>query len=72
MLQLTSRSSEPEMRKLLQEITFVIVPCANPDGYEFTRSSTNPHVGPARKFLNQWITVDSAVAQESIGDDLPQ
>ncbi|PIO58969.1 shTK domain protein [Teladorsagia circumcincta] len=42
--QLTSRyDTDPTIKSLLEEITFVIVPCVNPDGYEFTRSSTNPH-----------------------------
>ncbi|CAB3407889.1 unnamed protein product [Caenorhabditis bovis] len=47
--QLTSRANEPGIKKLLDEITFVIVPCLNPDGYEFTRSSANPHVRLWRK-----------------------
>lgn len=47
--QLTSRANEPGIKKLLNEITFVVVPCLNPDGYEFTRSSTNPHVRLWRK-----------------------
>ncbi|CAP25659.2 Protein CBG05160 [Caenorhabditis briggsae] len=47
--QLTSRANEPGIKKLLEEITFVVVPCLNPDGYEFTRSSTNPHVRLWRK-----------------------
>ncbi|KJH53277.1 shTK domain protein [Dictyocaulus viviparus] len=48
--QLTSRhKSDPTLVKLLEEITFVIVPCINPDGYEFSRSSTNPHIRLWRK-----------------------
>ncbi|CAI4225319.1 unnamed protein product [Auanema sp. JU1783] len=48
--QLTSRyNSDPEIRNMLQKITFVIVPCVNPDGYEFTRSSSNPHIRLWRK-----------------------
>ncbi|KAK6727377.1 hypothetical protein RB195_005210 [Necator americanus] len=48
--QLTSRhQTDPSIKKLLEEITFVIVPCVNPDGYEFTRSSTNPHIRLWRK-----------------------
>ncbi|CAJ0593449.1 unnamed protein product [Cylicocyclus nassatus] len=48
--QLTSRyDTDPTIKKLLEEITFVIVPCVNPDGYEFTRSSTNPHIRLWRK-----------------------
>ncbi|KAI6182509.1 ShKT domain-containing protein [Aphelenchoides bicaudatus] len=45
----------------VNEITFVIIPCLNPDGYEFTRSSTNPNVrlwrknrSPVRCDLDQW------------------
>ncbi|RCN28438.1 zinc carboxypeptidase [Ancylostoma caninum] len=49
-LKLTSRyKTDPTIKKLLEEITFVIVPCVNPDGYEFTRSSTNPHIRLWRK-----------------------
>ncbi|VDL70586.1 unnamed protein product [Nippostrongylus brasiliensis] len=48
--QLTSRhKSDPTIMKLLEHITFVIVPCVNPDGYEFTRSSGNPHIRLWRK-----------------------
>ncbi|EYB94594.1 hypothetical protein Y032_0170g280 [Ancylostoma ceylanicum] len=48
--QLTSRyKTDPTIKKLLEEITFVIIPCVNPDGYEFTRSSTNPHIRLWRK-----------------------
>lgn len=42
--QLISRAEDPEIRAYVEELTFVIVPCLNPDGYEFTRSSSNPHV----------------------------
>lgn len=65
------------MRKMLETITFVILPCVNPDGYEFTRSSTNPHVRFIHCPLDDLIgnedsnlVSDSSVAQESIRDDL--
>ena len=48
-VQLTSRKDEPDVAKYLKDITFVIVPNVNPDGYEFTRSSTNPHIRLWRK-----------------------
>ncbi|KAK6019974.1 zinc carboxypeptidase, partial [Ostertagia ostertagi] len=52
--QLTSRyDTDPTIKSLLEEITFVIVPCVNPDGYEFTRSSTNPHIRLWRKNRSQ-------------------
>lgn len=41
--------TDPTIQKLFEHITFVIVPCVNPDGYEFTRSSTNPHIRLWRK-----------------------
>lgn len=47
--QLTSRKDEPAIKKLFEEMTFVIIPCVNPDGYEFSRSSNNPHVRLWRK-----------------------
>ncbi|KAF8365832.1 hypothetical protein PRIPAC_83661, partial [Pristionchus pacificus] len=53
--QLTSRWEDPEMRKMLETITFVILPCVNPDGYEFTRSSTNPHIRLWRKNRSEMI-----------------
>ncbi|PIO63621.1 shTK domain protein, partial [Teladorsagia circumcincta] len=54
LFQLTSRyDTDPTIKSLLEEITFVIVPCVNPDGYEFTRSSTNPHIRLWRKNRSQ-------------------
>ncbi|VDM51616.1 unnamed protein product [Angiostrongylus costaricensis] len=41
--------TDSTIQKLFEHITFVIVPCVNPDGYEFTRSSTNPHIRLWRK-----------------------
>ncbi|CAD5209555.1 unnamed protein product [Bursaphelenchus xylophilus] len=35
--------------KYLEDLTWVIIPLLNPDGYEFTRSSTNPNVRLWRK-----------------------
>ncbi|CAJ0576156.1 unnamed protein product, partial [Mesorhabditis spiculigera] len=47
--QLISRADDPSIRPYIEKISFVIVPCLNPDGYEFTRSSSNPHVRLWRK-----------------------
>ncbi|MFH4980757.1 hypothetical protein AB6A40_007466 [Gnathostoma spinigerum] len=48
--QLTSRyGKDAEITKFVNGITWLIVPCLNPDGYEFTRSSTNPNVRLWRK-----------------------
>lgn len=43
--QLTSKyGRDPEITNYVNRLTWVIVPCLNPDGYEFTRSSTKPNV----------------------------
>uniref|UniRef100_A0A1I7Y5P2 ShKT domain-containing protein n=1 Tax=Steinernema glaseri TaxID=37863 RepID=A0A1I7Y5P2_9BILA len=48
--QLTSKyGKDPNITNYVNEITWVIVPSLNPDGYEFTRSSTNPNVRLWRK-----------------------
>ncbi|KAL3120330.1 hypothetical protein niasHT_001143 [Heterodera trifolii] len=47
---LTSRyGKDAEITRLLDELTWVVVPLLNPDGYEFTRSSTHPNVRLWRK-----------------------
>ncbi|KAI3420199.1 hypothetical protein GPALN_003518 [Globodera pallida] len=47
---LTSRyGKDAEITRLVDELTWVIVPLLNPDGYEFTRSSTHPNVRLWRK-----------------------
>lgn len=52
--QLTSKyGHDAQITKYVEELTWVIVPCLNPDGYEFTRSSTNPNVSFA-KFLIEY------------------
>ncbi|KAL7074098.1 hypothetical protein ACQ4LE_006595 [Meloidogyne hapla] len=48
--QLVSRyGKDEEITRLANEITWIIVPLLNPDGYEFTRSSTNPNIRLWRK-----------------------
>ncbi|VDM94810.1 unnamed protein product, partial [Onchocerca ochengi] len=48
--QLTSRyGNDEEITKYVDELTWIIVPCLNPDGYEFTRSSTDPSIRLWRK-----------------------
>uniref|UniRef100_A0A9J2PSI8 Peptidase M14 carboxypeptidase A domain-containing protein n=1 Tax=Ascaris lumbricoides TaxID=6252 RepID=A0A9J2PSI8_ASCLU len=43
--QLTSKyGRDATITNYVDNLTWVIVPCLNPDGYEFTRSSTNPNV----------------------------
>uniref|UniRef100_A0AC34FR92 ShKT domain-containing protein n=1 Tax=Panagrolaimus sp. ES5 TaxID=591445 RepID=A0AC34FR92_9BILA len=47
---LTSKyGRDPNITRYVNDITWIIVPCLNPDGYEFTRSSTNPNVRLWRK-----------------------
>ncbi|CAK5076408.1 unnamed protein product [Meloidogyne enterolobii] len=48
--ELVSRyGKDEEITRLANEITWIIVPLLNPDGYEFTRSSTNPNIRLWRK-----------------------
>uniref|UniRef100_A0A1I7W5M2 ShKT domain-containing protein n=1 Tax=Loa loa TaxID=7209 RepID=A0A1I7W5M2_LOALO len=48
--QLTSKYGyNKQITKYVDELTWVIVPCLNPDGYEFTRSSTDPNIRLWRK-----------------------
>ncbi|VDK82260.1 unnamed protein product [Litomosoides sigmodontis] len=48
--QLTSKyGQDMQITKYVDELTWVIVPCLNPDGYEYTRSSTNPNIRLWRK-----------------------
>ncbi|VDK53521.1 unnamed protein product [Anisakis simplex] len=44
---------DPTITNYVNTLTWVIVPCLNPDGYEFTRSSTNPNVRLWRKNRSQ-------------------
>uniref|UniRef100_A0A7E4VCU7 ShKT domain-containing protein n=1 Tax=Panagrellus redivivus TaxID=6233 RepID=A0A7E4VCU7_PANRE len=48
--QLTSKyGRDANITSYVDDITWIIVPCLNPDGYEFTRSSTNPNIRLWRK-----------------------
>uniref|UniRef100_A0A915AKK6 ShKT domain-containing protein n=1 Tax=Parascaris univalens TaxID=6257 RepID=A0A915AKK6_PARUN len=48
--QLTSKyGRDTTITNYVDNLTWVIVPCLNPDGYEFTHSSTNPNVRLWRK-----------------------
>uniref|UniRef100_A0A0R3RGL8 ShKT domain-containing protein n=1 Tax=Elaeophora elaphi TaxID=1147741 RepID=A0A0R3RGL8_9BILA len=48
--ELTSKyGHDKQITKYVDELTWVIVPCLNPDGYEYTRSSTNPNIRLWRK-----------------------
>uniref|UniRef100_A0A914LPM1 ShKT domain-containing protein n=1 Tax=Meloidogyne incognita TaxID=6306 RepID=A0A914LPM1_MELIC len=46
---IASYGKDSFLTKALEQIDFYIVPCANPDGFEFSRSSINPKV--YRKFI---------------------
>ncbi|KAI6178437.1 ShKT domain-containing protein [Aphelenchoides besseyi] len=60
--QLTSKyGRDPNITNYVDQLTFVVIPNLNPDGYEFSRSSTNPNVrlwrksrSPSRCVLDQW------------------
>uniref|UniRef100_A0A914CL71 Peptidase M14 carboxypeptidase A domain-containing protein n=2 Tax=Acrobeloides nanus TaxID=290746 RepID=A0A914CL71_9BILA len=45
----TRYGNDPNITRYVNDLTWVIIPCLNPDGYEFTRSSTNPNVRLWRK-----------------------
>lgn len=48
--QLTSRYGHDEdITRYVNEITWIVVPLLNPDGYEYTRSATNPNIRLWRK-----------------------
>ncbi|KAM3720590.1 putative carboxypeptidase suro-1 [Dirofilaria immitis] len=48
--QLTSKYGyDKQITKYVDELTWVIIPCLNPDGYEYTRSSTDPSIRLWRK-----------------------
>ncbi|KAI6225929.1 ShKT domain-containing protein [Aphelenchoides besseyi] len=59
---LTSKyGRDPNITNYVDQLTFVVIPNLNPDGYEFSRSSTNPNVrlwrksrSPSRCVLDQW------------------
>ncbi|EJW79307.1 hypothetical protein WUBG_09783, partial [Wuchereria bancrofti] len=54
--QLTSKYGyDKQITKYVDELTWVIIPCLNPDGYEFTRSSTNPNVRLWRKNRSPFV-----------------
>nr|CRZ23309.1 Bm5607 [Brugia malayi] len=54
--QLTSKyGHDKQITKYVDELTWVIVPCLNPDGYEFTRSSTNPNIRLWRKNRSSFV-----------------
>lgn len=40
---------DPQIRRFVDDMDWFIVPLLNPDGYEYTRSSTNPEVRLWRK-----------------------
>ena len=62
--------TSPEIKRLMDGLTFVIVPNVNPDGYEFTRSSTNPHVSIPLLLPPQ--STDPSLEEESVEDGLPE
>ena len=35
---------DPLITHYMNKLNFIIIPCLNPDGYEFSRSSMNPNV----------------------------
>ncbi|CAG9537106.1 unnamed protein product [Cercopithifilaria johnstoni] len=45
----TQYDINPQIQRLVDEMDWFIVPLLNPDGYEYTRSSTNPEVRLWRK-----------------------
>ncbi|VDK82261.1 unnamed protein product [Litomosoides sigmodontis] len=45
----TKYDVDPQIRRFVDEMDWFIVPLLNPDGYEYTRSSTNPEVRLWRK-----------------------
>uniref|UniRef100_A0AAF5RWY7 Zinc carboxypeptidase A 1 n=1 Tax=Wuchereria bancrofti TaxID=6293 RepID=A0AAF5RWY7_WUCBA len=45
----TKYDVNPQIRRLVDDMDWFIVPLLNPDGYEYTRSSTNPEVRLWRK-----------------------
>ncbi|EJD74733.1 carboxypeptidase A1 [Loa loa] len=45
----TKYDVDPQIQRLVDELDWFIVPLLNPDGYEYTRSSTNPEVRLWRK-----------------------
>src|SRR4051794_20354955 len=40
---------EANITKMANELSWLVVPLLNPDGYEYTRSSTNPNIRLWRK-----------------------
>ncbi|KAI6207759.1 ShKT domain-containing protein [Aphelenchoides besseyi] len=62
LMPLTSKyGRDPNITNYVDQLTFVVIPNLNPDGYEFSRSSTNPNVrlwrksrSPSRCVLDQW------------------
>lgn len=45
----TKYDVDPQIQRFVDEMDWFIVPLLNPDGYEYTRSSTNPEVRLWRK-----------------------
>lgn len=45
----TKYDESPEIQRLVDTMDWFVVPVLNPDGYEYTRSSTNPKVRFWRK-----------------------
>lgn len=48
----TQYDVDPGIRRLVDEMDWFILPVLNPDGYEYTRSSTDPQVRLWRKNLS--------------------
>jgi murein tripeptide amidase MpaA len=67
------RSTDPEVRFIAENVDWYIVPMANPDGYEYTRSSNRNWrktrsqtslicwgVDPNRNFAYNWLVKDES------------